>query len=497
MTTPSALYRPSLALLTDLYQLTMVSGYWKSGRADDQAVFHLHFRKHPFGGGYTIAAGLASAIDWLANLRFDEEDRSYLRSLKAADGTALFEPVFIDWLASQPLTLDVDAIPEGELAFPHEPLMRITGPLWQGQLVETALLTLINFQTLIATKAARICHAAQGDPVVDFGLRRAQGIDGAISATRAAFIGGVSATSNVLAGRLLGVPIRGTHAHSWVMSFPTEQEAFDAYAAAMPANTLLLVDTYDTLEGIRRAVKVGLKLKAQGRKFLGVRLDSGDLAYLSIQARAMLDEAGLHDASVVASNDLDEQTIQSLKQQGAKINTWGVGTRLITAYDQPALGGVYKLGAIRGKDGPWRPVIKASEQLAKASVPGILGVRRYANTEGMVADMIFDELHASDNSSTIVDPSDPIRRRRLEGAHRELLIPVLRKGKPVAAPESLTQISDRRKASLARLHESSKRLLNPHAYPAGLELGLHDRRTAMVLNARAAHTTNAPAEARS
>lgn len=496
MNMPSALYRPSLALLSDLYQLTMVYGYWKGGRCDDEAVFHLHFRKHPFGGGYTVAAGLASAVDWLMHLRLDSEDRSYLASLKAADGSALFEPAFVEWLSSQPLTIDVDAVPEGELVFPHEPLVRITGPLWQGQLVETALLTLVNFQTLIATKAARICHAAQGDPVVDFGLRRAQGIDGSISACRAAFIGGVSATSNVLAGRLLGVPVRGTHAHSWVMSFGGEQEAFDAYSSAMPANTLLLVDTYDTIEGVRRAIKVGLRLKAQGRKFLGVRLDSGDLAYLSIQARAMLDEAGLHDASVVASNDLDEQTIQSLKQQGAKVNVWGVGTRLITAYDQPALGGVYKLGAVRAKGGAWRPVIKASEQLAKASVPGILGVRRYFGAEGMVADMIYDQMHAP-GGDVIVDPSDPIRRRRLQGSHREVLIPVLRKGVPVAASETIAQASDRRKASLGLLHESSKRLLNPHAYPAGLELGLHERRTEMVLQARAAHAMSATTEVNS
>lgn len=484
----SSLYRPSLALLTDLYQLTMAQGYFKRGMAEQEAVFSLHFRKHPFSGGYTIAAGLGEAVEWLRGCAFDDADLAYLAGLKSASGGALFSPAFVAWLRTQRLTLDVDAVPEGRVVFPHEPLVRVRGPLWQGQLVETALLTIINFQSLIATKAARICAAAGGDRVVDFGLRRAQGVDGSLSATRAAYIGGVAATSNALAGRLLGIPVRGTHAHSWVMSFHDEYEAFAAYAASMPDDTLLLVDTYDTLDGIRKAVRVGLDLKRRGHRFLGVRLDSGDLAYLSRHARVMLDEAGLADASIVASNDLDEHTIDNLKGQGARIDTWGVGTRLITAHDQPALGGVYKLGAIR-EHGAWRPVVKASEHAAKASVPGALGVRRFSKGDVFVGDMIHDELEPPGHgSSVIVHPGEPLRRRTLEGPSEALLVPVMRGGVVVPAFEgdgsSLEAARERRAADLARLDPACRRLLNPHEYPAGLERSLHDRRTRMILAAR-------------
>ncbi|MFZ4575820.1 MAG: nicotinate phosphoribosyltransferase, partial [Phycisphaerales bacterium] len=435
---PLDLYRPSLALLTDLYQLTMVCAAWKNGRHNTPAVFHLSFRKNPFAGGYTIAAGLAPAVEWLSALRFTDDDVDYLRSLLGADRSPLFPDDFLRWLRATPITLDLDAAPEGSLVFPHEPLVRVRGPLWQCQLIETAFLNLINFQSLIATKAARICSAAAGDPVIDFGLRRAQGIDGAISATRAAWIGGIAATSNVLAGKLLGIPVRGTHAHSWVMSFDTELEAFHAYARAMPHNTLLLVDTYDTLEGVRHAITVAASLHATGHRLLGIRLDSGDLAYLSIKARELLDAAGLTDAKIVASNDLDEHTIQSLKHQGAKVDTWGVGTRLITGHDQPALGGVYKLGAMQDPGGSWRPVVKASEQLAKASIPGTLGVRRFTSNGKLVADMIYDQSLAAATSGVIIDPADPIRRRSVSGESSELLQPVMREGQPVAAPASLS-----------------------------------------------------------
>lgn len=489
---PSALYRPSLALLTDLYQLTMVQGYHRSGKAMDEAVFHLFFRKPPFGGGYTIAAGLAPAIDWIRSLKFDESDLAYLGGLKAPGGGTLFGADFLKWLAAQPITLDVDAIPEGSVVFPHQPLIRVRGPLWQCQLVETALLTIVNFQTLIATKAARIVLAARGNPVVDFGLRRAQGIDGAISATRAAMIGGVVATSNVLAGKLLGIPVRGTHAHSWVMSFPTELEAFEAYADAMPENTLLLVDTYDTIEGVKNAIKVGKKLQAKGHRLIGVRLDSGDLAYLSQQARAMLDAAGLPGASIVASNDLDEHTIENLKHQHAKIDTWGVGTRLITAHEQPALGGVYKLGAIRSEGGPWRPVIKAGEQSAKSSIPGILGVKRFQSGPTFIGDMIHDELQPS-TARAIVDPTDPTRRRTLQGHITELLKPVLRKGAMVGELPTIADAADRRLHELNSLHEAIKRLMNPHEYPVGLEPGLAQRRHDMILAAKPARHTEGAA----
>src|SRR5437879_4590648 len=315
------------ALLTDLYQLTMAYGYWKTGKADQEAVFHLLFRKQPFEGGFTLACGLADSLRYLLGFKFEKPDLEYLGQLKGNDGRRLFEPAFLKYLGRLKLRLDVDAIPEGTVVFPQEPLLRVRGPILQAQLVETALLNLVNFQSLIATKAARVCLAAQGDPVVEFGLRRAQGIDGGLTASRAAYIGGCAATSNVLAGKLYGIPVRGTIAHSWVMTFGDELEAFAAYAQAMPNNTVFLVDTYDTLRGVERAIEIGRRLREQGHELQGVRLDSGDLAYLTREARRMLDEAGFFATRILASGDLDEDLIEHLKQaQNAPISIWGVGT---------------------------------------------------------------------------------------------------------------------------------------------------------------------------
>ncbi|HXT99615.1 MAG TPA: nicotinate phosphoribosyltransferase, partial [Polyangia bacterium] len=325
------------ALLTDLYQLTMAYGYWKSARADDEAVFSLFFRKAPFGSGYTVACGLAPVIDYIEGFRFQPDDLEYLGGLTGNDGGRLFEKAFLDYLAELRPAVTVHGIPEGTVVFPHEPLLRIQGPILQCQLLETALLNIINFDTLVATKAARVCLAAQGDSVLEFGLRRAQGRDGALAASRAAHVGGCAATSNVLAGKCFGIPVRGTHAHSWVMSFDTEREAFQAYADVMPNNCVFLVDTYDTLEGVHNAIAVARDLRRRGKELVGIRLDSGDLAWLSVQARKLLDEAGFPNAIIVASNDLDEHLIQSLKAEGAAIGVWGVGTKLCTAYDQPAL----------------------------------------------------------------------------------------------------------------------------------------------------------------
>ncbi|MDA1229657.1 MAG: nicotinate phosphoribosyltransferase, partial [Planctomycetota bacterium] len=344
---------PSLSLLTDLYQLTMAYGYWQQGKAEQQAVFHLFFRSNPFKGGFVIAAGLEPALEFIRPFRFKPDDVAFLATITGNDNQPLFEPAFLEYLGQLELTLDIDAIPEGTVVFPHAPLLRVRGPILQCQLLETALLNIINFQSLIATKAARIVMAAQSDPVLEFGLRRAQGIDGALAASRAAYIGGCAATSNVLAGKRFGIPVKGTHAHSWVMSFDTELESFSAYAEAMPNNCVFLVDTYDTLEGIRNAITVGNRLRDSGHSMVGIRLDSGDLAWLSIEARKLLDAGGFQDAAIVASNDLDERLIASLKQQGATIGVWGVGTKLVTAYDQPALGGVYKLGAMMDAAGEW------------------------------------------------------------------------------------------------------------------------------------------------
>lgn len=479
----------SLSLLTDLYQLTMACGFWKLGRANEQAVFHLSFRKNPFAGGYAVVAGLADAVDWLTSARFDDGDIAYLRSLRGSDGNALFPADFLASLPAFRFSVDVEAMPEGTVAFPHEPLLRVTGPLWECQLAETALLNIINFQTLIATKAARVCQAAGGDSVVEFGLRRAQGVDGSLSASRAAYVGGCAATSNVLAGKLFDIPVRGTHAHSWVMSFDSETRAFESYAGVFPNNCSFLVDTYDTLEGVRHAAAVGQKLKARGQKMLGIRLDSGDLAYLSIEARKILDAAGLADASIIASNDLDEHIIADLKKQGARIDTWGVGTKLVTGGDQSALGGVYKLGAIRkpGSDA-WTRTLKLSEQAAKVSIPGVLQVRRFSDSSGLIADAVFDTLLGCPNSVTVVDPVDPIRRKVVQGVqHEDVLVPVLRNGRPVGTTPTLADSRARTKSQLAGLHAGIKRLLNPHAYPAGLEMGLFDLRYEMALNAKKLH----------
>jgi nicotinate phosphoribosyltransferase len=487
MSTLPALYRHSLALLTDLYQLTMAYGYWKLGRADDHAVFQAYYRRNPFGGGYSVAAGLGYVVDYLESLRFDAGDLAYLRTLTGNDGRPLFDEGFIEYLRDLRFSCDIDAIPEGTVVFPNEPLIRVSGPILQGQILETPLLDILNFQTLVATKAARVCHATGGEPVIEFGLRRAQGIDGALAASRAAYVGGVHGTSNVLAGKLFGIPVKGTHAHSWVMSFDTELASFEAYAGAMPNNCVFLVDTYNTLDGVRRAVEVGRKLREAGHEMVGIRLDSGDLAYLSIEARRILDEGGFPNARILASNDLDENIITSLKTQGARIDTWGVGTKLVTAYDQPALGGIYKLAAMRRADGRWEYKVKLSEQAAKVSTPGVLNVRRYFREDGeAMADMIYNEPSPVPADPTIVDPFDFSRRKHIPAgaAHEDLLVPVFRAGRRVYDVPPLAASRERTAAQLAKFHQGIKRFVNPHQYPVGLERSLHELKTKLVLEAR-------------
>ena len=478
----------SLSLLTDLYQLTMAQAAFAEGLWQHEAVFHLFFRKAPFKSGCTVAAGLASALEHLRDFRFTSSDLDYLATLRGADGVALFTAEFLAALGALELGLDIDAVPEGTLVFPQEPLLRVRGNIAQAMLLETPLLNIINFQTLIATKAARIALAAKGEPVIEFGLRRAQGPDGALSASRAAFIGGCAATSNVLAGKRFGIPVRGTHAHSWVMLFDDELEAFQAYARALPGNCTFLVDTYDTLPGVVHAIEVGRSLRARGHKLTGIRLDSGDLAWLSIEARKLLDAAGFEDTAILASNDLDEQVIASLKEQGAQISVWGVGTRLVTGGDEPALGGVDKLSAVRAPGGAWRERIKLSEQAIKVSTPGFLNVRRFHHADAartLVADAIFDEQRGF-SSQQIVDPLDPLRFRSIEPGmpFEDLLQPVLRAGKQVAAPPSLLESRARTLAELNRLHATQKRLLHPHSYPVGLERALHERKSALVTGYR-------------
>lgn len=467
---PPSATSPSTGLVTDLYQLTMAQGYHHHGLAEQEAVFHLFFRTLPFQGGYAICAGLETVLEELAAFRFDAEDIAYLRSLRTASGSPLFSEGFLSYLRELRFTCDVDAMPEGTACFPHEPLLRVRGPLIQAQLVETMLLNSINFQTLVATKASRIASAAGKSPVLEFGLRRAQGPDGGLSASRAAYIGGCAATSNVLAGRRFGIPVRGTHAHSWVMCFDQELDAFERYAESMPDNCIFLVDTYDTLQGVDHAIRVGLDLRQRGHRMLGIRLDSGDLTTLSIEARKRLDATGLNDAAIVASDDLDEYRIAELERKGAKISVWGVGTRLVTAFDQPALGGVYKLAALRpDARSDWQFKLKLSEVPIKTSIAGVLDVARFELDGQVCLDLLYDAglSEAPKSSRDRVSPWSGTRlhsEQRLDpprsATWRSLLEPVLRGGARVGAPEPLDQIRERALAEVRRLPLSARQHSN-------------------------------------
>ncbi|MBQ9955536.1 MAG: nicotinate phosphoribosyltransferase [Eggerthellaceae bacterium] len=472
------------ALLTDLYQLTMAQGYWAAGKTREEACFHMFFRDYPFEGGYAVACGMAQLADMVEGFRFTEGDIDYLAGLKTADGRALFDEGFLSYLADFRLTCDIDAVHEGTIVFPYEPIVRVKGSIVECQLLETALLNCVNFQTLIATKAARVCRAAKGLPVAEFGLRRAQGLGG-VWASRAAVVGGCSSTSDVLAGRVFDLPVSGTHAHSWVMSFPDELTAFREYARSFPHNCILLVDTYDVVEGVRNAITVGLEMRERGERLTAIRIDSGDLSWLAKLARGMLDEAGLEDVGIVLSNDLDEHLIKSILEEGTPVTSFGVGTKLATAYDQPTLGGVYKLSAVRDAEtGEWIDRLKISESAAKLTTPGVLDVRRYYHENGTIAgDMVFDELRGVESAQIIVDPLDDMRRKWLAGKRFEtLLAPLARGGEVVLGAEERNAQAARQRAAkgLETLDESQLRMLNPHTYPVGLELGLFERRRNLV-----------------
>lgn len=457
----------NLSLLTDLYELTMMQGYFKQKDFNQTAVFDLFYRSNPFGNGFAICAGLDQAIDYIENLQFDQADVDYLRS------TGMFGEDFLSHLLNFKFSGDIYAVPEGTVVFPGEPLIKVIAPIMEAQLIETALLNIINHQSLIATKTYRVVHAAAGDGVMEFGLRRAQGPDAGIYGARAAMIAGCVGTSNVLAGKLFDVPVKGTHAHSWIMSFPDELTAFRTYAKLYPAACILLVDTYDTLNsGVPNAIRVFTEMKKAGLPLTayGIRLDSGDLAYLSKKAKKMLDEAGFTDAIISASNDLDETLINSLKLQGATINSWGVGTNLITAKDNPSFGGVYKLAAIRHQDtGEFIPKLKKSENAEKITNPGNKTIQRvYRKETGkIIADLIclagesFDE----ENSLLLFDPIQTWKKTRLApGSYtmRELLVPVFKSGKCVYRSPKVMDIQRYCRQELDTLWEESLRLVNPH-----------------------------------
>lgn len=484
-------YGTSLALMTDLYQLTASYVLWKENRHETKTVFHYFHRSSPFQGGFAISAGLQYVTEWVENFKYSQEDLLFLSNLRGNDGEPLFQDDgFLKYLESFRFECNIDAMPEGTPVFPYEPTLRATGSIVEQFMLESACLCFMNFSSLAATKAVRVCDAAEGDPVIDFGLRRAQGLDGALIASRALYIGGAAATSNLLAGKLFGIPVKGTHQHAFVMFFDSEVEALRTYGKHLPNNVVFLVDTYGTLQGVKNAITVSLELKQQGFKPIGIRLDSGDLAYLSCEARKLLDAADLREMQIVASNDLDEHLIKSLKQQGATIAVWGVGTKLITCYDQPAFGGVYKLGAVEKEDGTWEAKIKVSEQLAKTTTPGILGVRRFYDEAGMFeGDMIYCQEEApalKKGKYVVLDPLDGLKQRQFSSTQvsEDLLVPTMLNGRLVGTQPTLEAIRARCKDQVAKIHPGVRRFINPHQYPAGLDLNLHRRKVASILNAR-------------
>ncbi|WP_305041659.1 nicotinate phosphoribosyltransferase [Geoalkalibacter sp.] len=460
------------ALMTDLYELTMLAGYLDEGMHELPATFDLFFRTLPFRGSYAVFAGLAPALEYLRDLRFTDADLRYLA------GLGIFKTKFIDFLRDFRFRGRVSAPPEGSLVFPHEPLLTVEGTLAEAQFVETALLNLINFQTLVATKAARLTVAAQPEgTVIEFGLRRAQGPDGGLSVARAACIGGVRSTSNVLGGQTFGLPVKGTHAHSWVMAFPDELSAFRAYAECFPDSCVLLVDTFDTLKsGIPHAITVARELRAKGHEMLGIRLDSGDLAYLSREARRLFDEAGFPGVKIVASNELDEEVIQSIRNEGGRIDIYGVGTRLATCQGEGggALGGVYKLVRLDGK-----PKMKTTSDIAKATLPDRKKIWRVVEPDGTFhLDLIGHEGDSPQVGEVVYDPTNPARNKLLPSGVRfePLHQLVMEGGEMVVPPESLDQAADRCAAQLRRLPAGCLRLTNPHVYKISITQGLHDLR---------------------
>ena len=475
--------RQDLTLLTDLYELTMMQGYYEKGQ-DEKVIFDVFFRQNPCNNGYSVCAGLDQVLAYIKNLNFTYEDVDYLRKL------GIFSEDFLHYLSGFHFSGDIYAIPEGTVVFPREPLVKIIAPIMEAQLIETAILNIINHQSLIATKTSRIVYAAQGDGIMEFGLRRAQGPDAGLYGARAAMIGGCIGTSNVLAGQLFDVPVMGTHAHSWIMSFPDEYSAFKAYADLYPDNCTLLVDTYDTLKsGVPNAIRVFQEYRDAGKSFqkYGIRLDSGDLAYLSKQARKMLDKAGFPDATICASNDLDEYLLHDLKMQGAAIDSWGVGTNLITSKDCPSFGGVYKLAAIQNDAGEFVPKIKLSENTEKITNPGDKTIYRiYEKETGKIkADLICfaDETFDETKDLLLFDPTDTWKKTKLAGGTytiRELLVPIFRNGECIYQSPSVSEIAEYCKQEKETLWEETKRLFYPHRVYVDLSSKLYNVKKSLL-----------------
>ena len=474
----------NLTLLTDLYEITMMQAYFKNNNKNKMPIFDVFYRKNPMDGGYAISAGLEQVIEYINNLHFTEDDINYLASLK------IFEDDFLDYLKNFKFTGDIYAIPEGSVMFPREPMLKVIAPIMEAQFIETAILNILNHQSLIATKAARICYAAEGDGIMEFGLRRAQGPDAGIYGARAAVIGGCAGTSNVLTGQMFDVPVMGTHAHSWIMSFDDEYTAFYTYAKLYPMACTLLVDTYDTLNsGVPNAIKVFKQMKKEGieLKNYGIRLDSGDLAYLSKKARKMLDDAGFKDATITASNDLDEFLIASLKMQGAEITNWGVGTNLITSKDCPSFGGVYKLAAIMEDGENFTPKIKLSDNSEKITNPGNKKIYRIYEKENnkIKADLICleNETFTENEDMHLFDPHEPWKKTVLKAGTftlKELLVKVFDKGQCVYHSDSVMKLRDFAISEMETLWEETKRFENPHQVYVDLSQKLYDIKISLL-----------------
>lgn len=477
--------KQNLTLMTDLYELTMMQGYFRNKDRNETVIFDAFYRNNPMDSGYSICAGLEQVIDYINNLHFEDDDIAYLRSL------GIFGEDFLDYLRDFHFSGDIYAIPEGSIMFPREPMIKVIAPIMEAQLVETAILNIINHQSLIATKTSRVCFAARGDGIMEFGLRRAQGPDAGIYGARAAVIAGCVGTSNVLTGQMFGVPVKGTHAHSWIMSFPDEYTAFKTYADLYPDACILLVDTYDTLRsGVPNAIRVFKEMREKGidLKGYGIRLDSGDLAYLTKKARKMLDDAGFEDAIISASSDLDEYLIDSLKTQGAAITSWGVGTNLITSKDNPAFGGVYKLAAVMGDDGTFIPKIKLSENSEKITNPGNKTVYRVYDADGMIkADLIAlaDETYDESQPLLLFDPVETWKKTLMEPGEysmREIMVKVFDKGECVYDSPNVMDIQKYCKQEQATLWDESKRLINPQVVHVDLSQKLYDLKQELLHN---------------
>ena len=473
----------NLTLLTDLYELTMMQGYYEKGQ-NENVIFDVFFRQSPCNNGYSVCAGLDQVIDYIKNLHFTYDDVDYLR------GLGIFKEDFLHYLSGFHFSGDIYAIPEGTVVFPKEPLLKVVAPIMEAQLVETAILNIINHQSLIATKTSRIVFAANGDGIMEFGLRRAQGPDAGLYGARAAMIGGCVGTSNVLAGQMFDVPVMGTHAHSWIMSFPNEYTAFKTYAEMYPDNCTLLVDTYDTLKsGVPNAIRVFQEFKDAGKPLIkyGIRLDSGDLAYLSKEARKMLDEAGFPEATICASNDLDEFLLHDLKMQGAAIDSWGVGTNLITSKDCPSFGGVYKLAAIQNEEGEFVPKIKISENTEKITNPGNKTIYRiYEKASGKIkADLICfaDEVIDPKQDLLLFDPMDTWKKTKLAGGTytvREILLPIFKNGECLYKSPTLKEIAAYCREEKDTLWDETKRLFYPHRVYVDLSQKLYDVKQSLL-----------------